>query len=495
MKRLDKEKCVHRWLNWSYRKIEFLVSHNHLESSLNMIKSVAALEYDYNQRYYDSVLEIYLKKISDKVCKTIDNKNNPKSSTVLFYDGFGQELRGLSRIYLDALIPRYRIIYVIPYGCFDNIKSLKSKIDKNGGLIIELEKGSYISQILRLRHLIDLYNPGKIFMYTTPDDVVITSVLFSLAESKITRYQIDLTDHAFWLGANCIDYCIEFREYGIFLANKFRGIDIKKILLMPYYPIVDYCNFQGFPFNFNKTKFKLIVSGGHLYKTIGENNAYYKFVRKILDNHNDVLFWYLGNASPFDGEIRKLCSSYPQRAFWTDERKDIFEILKQADVFINTYPIGGGLLVQYSVLAKTVPIIVRHDDNTSGVLINQNKLGITCENFEIAYQRLCMLLDNRAYYEKWLELLKDSVITKEKFNKELYMALDYGKNNFEVILENQDITPQRKVYFNNFDAKGLDRYLAKKNTKRNLMTTPLRTIGGGIYKIIVKTVRKLDENN
>lgn len=63
------------------------------------------------------------------------------------------------------------------------------------------------------------------------------------------RYQINLTDHAFWLGAHAFDYVLEFRDFGANVSRQYHHIAPHKILKQPYYPYIDRTlSFQGFPF-------------------------------------------------------------------------------------------------------------------------------------------------------------------------------------------------------------------------------------------------------
>lgn len=137
---------------------------------------------------------------------------------------------------------------------------------------------SYAVMLQNLNHMI-------FFFYSFPNDVVgVTSL--NILEGKVTRYQINLTDHAFWLGARCIDKCIEFRDYGANVSAKYRGISKNIIAKLPFYPIVNKdISFQGFPFQIVKGQ-KVVFSGGALYKTFGGQNKYYDIIDNILKNIN-----------------------------------------------------------------------------------------------------------------------------------------------------------------------------------------------------------------
>ena len=38
------------------------------------------------------------------------------------------------------------------------------------------------------------------------------------------RYQVNLTDHAFWLGTYAFDYCLEFLDFGAIVSREYRHI-------------------------------------------------------------------------------------------------------------------------------------------------------------------------------------------------------------------------------------------------------------------------------
>ena len=75
-------------------------------------------------------------------------------------------------------------------------------------------------------------------------------------------------DHAFWLGRNAFDYCLEFRDFGANLSRQYRHIPIQKLLKQPYYPLADpTIPYGGLPFERADGDF-VIFSGGTLYKTL-----------------------------------------------------------------------------------------------------------------------------------------------------------------------------------------------------------------------------------
>ena len=79
--------------------------------------------------------------------------------------------------------------------------------------------GPILKKIKQLNNFIQDEKTGHFFFYSYPDDVVATSVM-NAYDGILRRYQVNLTDHAFWLGAKPVDICIEFRDYGAIVSYK-----------------------------------------------------------------------------------------------------------------------------------------------------------------------------------------------------------------------------------------------------------------------------------
>ena len=90
------------------------------EKAMAAISSSAKIQYMYNQRYTDSKLERDIVEIAKREKKKYANdisKMQIKNNTVMFYDGFGLDTRGVAIMYLNALAKNnYHIIYVTKQG-------------------------------------------------------------------------------------------------------------------------------------------------------------------------------------------------------------------------------------------------------------------------------------------------------------------------------------------------------------------------------------------
>lgn len=397
---------LHDILNYSIQK-------NDIELSLETISAISSLYYVSQECYCDDEIEEILSGISDKIVGTIDYF--PVKNRVLFYDGFGEDLRGLAIIYLKALIQNnFEVVYITKKSSENNQPILDTVITDSGTVKLYYDAtDNYSSRTKWLKDQVLLLKPEYCFMYTQPWDVS-GSCVFNKIPSN--RFQIDLTDHAFWIGKNAFDKCIEFREYGYYLASKRRNIDKTKLLILPYYPYYDTSQtFQGFNFEYENKK--IIFSGGAINKTFSKDNYYYRLIDQILMDHEDCIFLYAGSGdfSRFDTLKRK----YNERIQLISERKDLVEVLRHSHLYLNTYPIMGGLMTQYAVLAGRVPLALIPKGKKPGLLENEENLRLYFDNYSELITEINHLLNDDTYRLKKEQSLKNAVTSPEVFANKL----------------------------------------------------------------------------
>ena len=114
-----------------------------------------------------------------------------------------------------------------------------------------------------------------------------------------------------------------------------------------------------------------------------------------------------------------LKQKYNDRVFHVEERKDLYQVLKHCVLYLNTYPMFGGLMMNYAATAGKIPITLKHNHDADGLLFNQSKLKIEYEDMDTLLQDVDKLLENPEYLKEREALLNGSVITEEKFRREL----------------------------------------------------------------------------
>lgn len=480
---LSNEEYVARQYKKCVAIIENSLEKKDFEKALAAISICANLLYQWNQKYSDEFLEQSVRIIA-KETKTleIDNLQDLDKDTILFYDNFGLDTRGLALIYIKALANSgKKVIYLTS----DLTKDRQPEIDKIISTNRNVQKffftgKTYLNKIKELQNVIITFKPWKAFFYTTPYDSDGT-VVFNQIAGKIIRYQINLTDHAFWLGVNAFDYCIEFRSYGASISSKYRGIDEKNILILPYYPFVDKkIEFQGFPFD--AVGKKIVFSGGSLYKTIDKNRTYYKIVSKILEANDNVIFLYAGNGD--DTFLIDLQNKFKSRVFHIEERKDLYQLMQHVTIYLNTYPMIGGLMTQYAAMANKVPLTLKRDLDASGILIDQDRCCYEYDSSEALVKDAIHLLADADYLRQREKLLDASVISEDVFNRQVLNLLETDKTDFKIaFFDDMDTENFRSDYKIRFDRRKFERAVCTRKNISLITEYPCgyiqKIVGGG----------------
>lgn len=454
-----KKKAVDSAVRRLYKVVEKSIKKRNYETALEAISACAELEYYWNQFYVDEHLEKLLSDIQKNVVETPLQQKGMDKQTIIFYDGFGYDTRGLMLNYIDALLSLgYRVVYVTVENAKGRQPTL-AKITAQQNLVWEYLPAS-LKMVVQIKHLNKIfvkYHPSKAFLYTLPYDVA-GIVVFASYQGIVERYQINLTDHAFWLGKYAFDYCIEFRDYGAVVSKLYRGIDPAKLIKLPLTPYVDdTIGFEGFPFD--PEGYKVVFSGGGLYKTFDEDNTYYKLVEDMLRHDEKVLFLYAGFGD--DSELKKLMEKFPGRVWHIDERRDLYQIMEHIYFYLSTYPLAGGLMTQYAALAGKIPVTIGIGDEHSGVLHVGKDCQYLFESKEKAQQEIYKLLDHPEYVRIKGARLKESIPGKKQFADALGQILREHESPYMIGYEKIEIEEFVRDYLYRFSLREIQRVMIK----------------------------------
>lgn len=448
-----------------YNKLKQLAENSLNKEKYNdaefFIKRAATLMYNSNIIYKDDDLENMLKELSDKVlseCQKFCQFENSKR--IVFYDYFVWDNRGLTEQYLDALINlNYEILFI---GCHNSEKSTEiyKKLRRNNIRNILINENEFVKRTQEIEKQISDFSPSTILAHTSPWDVA-GLVAIKHFEGKCKRYLINITDHAFWLGISVFDYFFEFRNYGYNISTLYRGICKEKLLLLPYYPIVNKdIPFQGFDFEANGKK--LIFSGGSVYKLQG-SDKFLKIVKYILDTYEDTIFLFLGNGdfSIFKKFIEN--NNFQNRFFYGNERKDIFEVFKHCYFYLNTYPLCGGLMTQYACVTGKLPLTLNdeneHSDNdVSELLFGEHKIKVQFSSFEELINKIDCYIQNPSELEIDSKNINNEIITPEIFTNYLKKYLEFPKNQISFVTYGIDIQQFMEQYISRFNESKITYY-------------------------------------
>lgn len=449
-----KSKTEHtdEFLNKIKRIAKTAIKHDHFERALTALSFAGEYLYQYNQFYAEDEIEELLCDISHKLRSRWNRAEYDASSDrILFYDGFGLDTRGVALMYLNALgLNGYNVTYVTNQIVRDRIPTIASMCSKYGFEMAFISFENYVEWADQLSEVFENGKPKAAFFYTTPSDVSGT-VAFHMYEGLADRYLIDLTDHAFWLGKSAADYFLGSRNMSAAIQFYHRGIKKEQMIKLGVNLLTENCDdHSGLPFDPTMTDY--IFSGGALYKTLGdEENRYYKIVDYILKNHKNICFLYAGFGDRT--EMNKITAEYPDRAFIIDERKDFYYLIQNCLLYLNTFPMFGGMMMKYCGLAGKLPITLRHNHDSDGLLLHQTECNIEYDSYEELVTDVDKLINDCQYRKSREALLEGSVITEERFKNNVRGVIENHKTDYEHEFVDFDTSSFREEYYRRFDYK------------------------------------------
>ena len=203
----------------------------------------------------------------------------------------------------------------------------------------------------------------------------------------------------------------------------------------------------------------ILFSGGALYKTFdGKDNFYYQMVDTILKDYKKIKFWYAGQGD--DRELVRLMKRYPDRVFHTAERKDLFQIMAHVDLYLDTYPVGGGLMIQYAAAAGKIPLSLRRGEESGGV-IEQREVLFEFDSFEELHNEIEKLIFDRLYREKQGEKIKNSIVTEKQFQSALEKIVTSQSSPYAVSYRKPNVDTFRKIYYERFEKSDVHKIIAR----------------------------------
>lgn len=419
-----------------FEKIKLLAekefSRKNYELSLKYIETAADIAYAFNWKYADEVLEDLLIAISNEIIGQQENIIAQKGK-VVFYDVFALDNRGLTQQYIRAILNLgMDLLFVFDGSNLLNSKQILSEINSSpqAELFIVDATLSKVEKIKLIYEKIRSFKPEMAFLHLYPSSTVPLVVWNKFKEVK--RYQINLTDHAFWLGTKCIDYSIEFRDYGYTVSLEKRNLSNDQLLFQPFYPIVESQSFKGFPSEITLESIK-VLTGGNFYKMYGKSNVFFELLKILIEVNSKVVILLVGSGD--DTLIKEFISKnkYEKRLFLLGTRSDISEVFKNSDIYLSTYPFSGGLMAQYSAVFEKPILAYTSEDlecNFLEGLINwkaDRDFNITCRSFDSFKIEAEKLIKNKLYRRKRGIENKRFMITESEFEENLKNLINFNK--------------------------------------------------------------------
>lgn len=460
-------KFTKEFLNSEYEKIKRIGDNyflkNNYRTALNVYSFAAKFMYSINLRYYDDDIEEKIKVIAQNICVT-EKIEYANDGVVVFYDSYGYDLRGIANIYLKSLVKQNRrILYITTIKAKGNIPTVLKILSKTEGNEIRyIDNSDYVKEAKQILELVKNETVSMLFLYLLPWDLAGIMVGNAL-EGKIERIMINLVDHGFWIGKQCFDKLLEFREYGVKIALQKRKISGNKVFYLPYYPNIEKnIEFKGWGIDVGEKQ--IVFSGGSLYKTFGDNNKYYDIVKKILLLKEDVVFIYAGTGNT--SELEKLQKEFPDRVHYFGERADLYQMMKHCTIYLSTYPMIGGLMSQYAAAAHKPPYTLLFDEGSSGVLLDAQKAQVEYEDENEMLDAISRVLNSSEDRELVYAKMQNQILTEYEFDEALERVIVNGEKVFEVHnCKNVETEKFQNTYIQRLSYKNYFKLFGKKDRR------------------------------
>ena len=446
----------------------------HINRALKGLEAASIWAYNLNFVYTDADAEKLIKDIAENKIerKQIDN---PIHNRCVLIDSFLLDNRGLSQQYLRAMMANDMEILVVYTTAGGNIgRDTLSEIKSyNKAKFLSFKKGmDLIEEAQQINKSIEVFSPAHIFLHLTPWDVVALMACHSIKGPK--TYQINLTDHAYWAGANFIDYNLEFRPYGYTVSLEKRGLKAEQLLALPYYPITPISSeFKGFP-DLPPNVIK-VLTGGALYKMLGKNDIFFHMMERILSVSPYVYILVAGfnpNRS-FNEKVSKIKGG--DRVVQIGIRHDIDAVFDNCDIFLETYPTSGALMAQYAAI-HAKPMIAYRDENDMENAIEE---VVYSEKDYRSYTNLDAMTE---YAEKLINDVDFRLTEGQKLHKNMINADHFNQSFFDIINNHHPISGWEKdnidyeAFFNRYLELENQQFLATKAVIRCLKTNTFNAI-------------------
>ena len=470
----------------------------HINRALKGLEAASKWAYNLNFIYTDADAEKLIKDIAENKIerKQIDN---PIHNRCVLIDSFLLDNRGLSQQYLRAMMANDMEILVVYTTAGGNIgrDTLSEIRSYNKAKFLSFKKGmDLIEEAQQINKSIEVFSPAHIFLHLTPWDVVALMACHSIKGPK--TYQINLTDHAYWAGANFIDYNLEFRPYGYTVSLEKRGLKDEQLLALPYYPIIPISGeFEGFP-NLPHNAIK-VFTGGALYKMMGKDDIFFHMMERILSVAPYVYILVAGfNINKnFKEKVSNIKGG--ERVLQIGIRHDIDAVFDNCDIFLETYPTTGALMAQYAAI-HAKPIVAYRDENDMESAIEEL---VYPENDFKSYTNLEAMT---GYAEKLINNIDFRISEGQKLQKNMVNADQFNRSFMDLIKNHHPISAWKKddidyeVFFERYLELENQQFIATKTVigclktktfsaiticRKNLMEQFLKIIFNKIARLVV----------
>lgn len=380
----------------------------------------------FSWEYCDDELEVLLEQLSKQFIADVPTNYQGDDNRVVVVDDWCTSYV-LVMQYIDALVAAGKeILYItskdIEASSYKNIIPTIKNYPKLTYCILPAGKQIIDAWTQDVYARILAFCPSKVVAHIGCVSPFLPT-LYRLPDG-LNIYRSNLDDQVFWLGKKAIDYCLEFRPFGVAVSQDRRGLKEAQQLYVPFYPIKDGNPFEGFPDLPEGAV--TIFSGGDFYKTLDPDYTYWNLVKQVLqDNPQAVMLYAIKNRMGKTGEFLDafVRDNHLEKQFiYIGFRSDISEVFAHVDIFMGTCPVCGSLTSQLAAINHK-PILQyylpnTYDDETEqAVCYNVTDLQISFSDQDAFVAEAKRLINDADYRKQKGDEMYKATLKPEQFNQ------------------------------------------------------------------------------
>jgi hypothetical protein len=419
-------------------------SRGDVDEALDAMRLACILAKTYYLCYEDDELENLLRKIAERFSAGQSGVLR-KPDKFVFYDTHTTDNIALTQQYLGALIAwDVDFVYITTKSLASSKRKLIARM-LDGCARAEVHELSPTEtaegRVKAIREILDATDAGSALIQTTADDL--EGCIAFWPYKTMTRYYLDISDHSFWIGATFFDRYIEFRSYGYNICLQHRKIAGDRVLVQPYYPILSSKAYKGLPDSAPGAV--KVLSGGRIEKIYGMGDMYFGLVAEIIKQNPSVEFYYAGGGafgkagqtSYIEAQLKS--RGIDERFHMLGFRDDLVSVIEHMDIYIGTYPLGGGLMTQLAA-SGGVPIVQYVSEGLSSS-VDEFLVNLASDDpdtfvfrgdVEGFLQRVRELVKDPDERGRLGEKYRESLISRDEFDSELKKLIFEAQSSCEV---------------------------------------------------------------
>lgn len=417
------------------------VNKDSFDRAIRKLKALSFIRYKFYLGYKDDFIESQIRELAKHIVKAPFVVNDT-DKTIAIIDEINSDYIGLMTQYIAPFIQdSYQILYL--YEHVEHQEAVREHLMRTLG-------GYEKAQMKEIPTDKGLFAKAQ-WIYDEVNAFSSTNVLMNFGEwavekciacyalpAECTKYHINAGDHCFWAGASCVDYSFEFRHYGANLTHYARGLKREQVVYLPFYPVMKEVEYKGLP---DECRGKFIfLSGGAAYKVVDEDKTYFRLCKEILDQCPEAVVLYAGaNANNIDNSVLKdgvEQSGLHGRFISIGYRNDLLEVFRHCDVYLDTYPLGGGLMCQFAAHCSK-PILKYKNPDEEECVAQKNDCHFSYDTESTFIEEAVKLYFDSAYRQTRGKEMHNGVVSKEEFDTALLAFMDTGKKTFEIKWDNR----------------------------------------------------------